>query len=317
MINFRFHLVSLTAVFLALAMGIAMGATVVDRALVDQLEHQLNGVERRTVRTNAANGKLQDSLQEWERFADQSADQLVEGRLAGLPVLLVAVQGTDRRTVETLRQTIVAADASLQGTVWLTDRFLLRRNDDMVALAAALGSAPSNEATDHQAAIDSKDALQRLAVERLAVAWRGDLTANPLGPLRDSRFVEFQPPTGTADVDPATVPAPETRVVLVSSGTAPEMNLAVGLPLVRRLVRQPPPRLVAVDAQPLTPGAVTAPFVGRLRSRPELAGALSTVDAAGDFRSRIAVVLALAELGKGRTGHYGQGPGAQRLVPGP
>ena len=32
MINFRFHLVSLIAVFLALALGVVMGATVIDRA---------------------------------------------------------------------------------------------------------------------------------------------------------------------------------------------------------------------------------------------------------------------------------------------
>ena len=44
MINFRFHLVSLTAVFLALGIGIAVGATVVDRATVDFLETRLKGV---------------------------------------------------------------------------------------------------------------------------------------------------------------------------------------------------------------------------------------------------------------------------------
>ncbi|HUQ40378.1 MAG TPA: copper transporter [Acidimicrobiales bacterium] len=306
MINFRFHLVSLTAVFLALAMGIAMGATVVDRALVDTLEQQLNGVERRTVRTNAANQRLEGDVASWERFAAQSGDQLVDGRLAGLPVLLVAVEGADRRVVEAVRQSIVAADASLQATVWLSERFLLARPEDVVALATALGSDAARP-----------EVLQRQATDRLATAWSGDLAANPLGPLRDARFVEVQAPPGAPDADPATVPATGTRIVLVSSGTPAEMNLAVGLPLARRLGRQPPPRLVAVDAEPAAVTGAVAPFVGRLRGRPELAGALSTVDSAGDFRSRVAVVLALAELGSGRTGHYGQGPGANRLVPEP
>ena len=40
MLNFRFHVVSLVAVFLALAIGIIMGSTVIDRALVDTLEEQ-------------------------------------------------------------------------------------------------------------------------------------------------------------------------------------------------------------------------------------------------------------------------------------
>ena len=43
--------------------------------------------------------------------------------------------------------------------------------------------------------------------------------------------------------------------------------------------------------------------------------AVSTVDDLEDFRGRAATVLALADLGAGRVGHYGLGPGADRLVP--
>ena len=44
MINFRFHIVSLIAVFLALALGIVMGATVVNRAIVDRLNRHSDGL---------------------------------------------------------------------------------------------------------------------------------------------------------------------------------------------------------------------------------------------------------------------------------
>ena len=47
MINFRYHLVSLTAVFLALAAGITIGAGVVDRATVTRIEGQLRNVDSR------------------------------------------------------------------------------------------------------------------------------------------------------------------------------------------------------------------------------------------------------------------------------
>ena len=42
MINFRFHIVSLIAVFLALALGVVMGSTVIDRAIVDGLHDRID-----------------------------------------------------------------------------------------------------------------------------------------------------------------------------------------------------------------------------------------------------------------------------------
>ncbi|MBV9932696.1 MAG: copper transporter, partial [Actinobacteria bacterium] len=82
MINFRYHLVSLTAVFLALAIGIAMGATVVDQATVKLLRSQLDSVRTRANNTNTQNDALRAEVSRWRRFADQG-DELVRGVLAG------------------------------------------------------------------------------------------------------------------------------------------------------------------------------------------------------------------------------------------
>ncbi|HYH28079.1 MAG TPA: copper transporter, partial [Actinomycetota bacterium] len=46
MISFRFHLVSLVAVFLALGLGILAGTTVLDRQIVSQLERQTDRLSR-------------------------------------------------------------------------------------------------------------------------------------------------------------------------------------------------------------------------------------------------------------------------------
>src|ERR671918_510521 len=45
MINFRFHIVSLTAVLLALGIGLVLGTTFLDDATVDELKDQLEGLE--------------------------------------------------------------------------------------------------------------------------------------------------------------------------------------------------------------------------------------------------------------------------------
>src|ERR687893_1776051 len=109
MISFRFHIVSLTAVFLALAIGIAVGASVVDRATVDTIEDQLRGVQRRAEATNRENDELRSRLGQWDRFGEQGGEELVRGRLQNVPVLLVTVQGIDRKPIEDIRSALVAA----------------------------------------------------------------------------------------------------------------------------------------------------------------------------------------------------------------
>jgi len=57
-------------------------------------------------------------------------------------------------------------------------------------------------------------------------------------------------------------------------------------------------------------------FVGLLRG--DIASArLSTVDNLESAMGQTAVVLALEDLGVPRFGHYGVGPGAQRVLPAP
>ena len=46
MINFRFHLVSLIAVFLALGLGILVGSTVIDQKIVNRLDTEIDSVRK-------------------------------------------------------------------------------------------------------------------------------------------------------------------------------------------------------------------------------------------------------------------------------
>ena len=60
MINFRFHVVSLIAIFLALALGVVIGAGVIDRGIVDTLDTRLDRVEAKSERINDDNDRLTD-----------------------------------------------------------------------------------------------------------------------------------------------------------------------------------------------------------------------------------------------------------------
>lgn len=306
MINFRFHIVSLTAIFLALGIGIAVGATVVDRATVDFLETRLKGVEARLDTTDTQNAKLATELERWSVFAEQARDESVSGRLEGVPVLVFGVQGMDRRPVEDLRRSLTAAGAALQGTVWFTSKLALDNDEDADALAELLGIAPRNGG-----------AVRRSMINLLAAELAGQTATGLLAKLREAAFVEIEP--AIEGVDPAAAAVDATRFVVASDERADVPNEDLAVPFAGQLAESARARVLAVESGrepdgPRRPG-VRAVFVGPLRTDEQVAPLLSTVDDLEDFRGRFAAVYALRDLGGGKVGHYGVGPGASRQVP--
>ncbi|HZN16056.1 MAG TPA: copper transporter [Acidimicrobiales bacterium] len=304
MVSFRFHLVSLTAVFLALAIGIAMGATVVDRATVSLLESRLDTVKRHSDETNQQNDQLRAEVNRWNQFAGQTGDQLLAGRLSGVSVVVVVVEGSDKGSLDAMRQSLVAANATLQGTLWLNAKLALRDNDDVTALRT-LTDAPTARPAD----------LRRLVASQVAAALTSTTALAPLGALVDKGYARAEAPGG-ATVGPANLTTAAARFVVVADGKAAAPNNELAQPLVDELARLAPSRVVGAeagrDAKPGSP-AVRAQFVGLLRGEPDLKA--STVDDLDIYVGRVAVVLALRQMSDGRLGHYGVGTGATRLIP--
>lgn len=142
MINLRYHIVSITAVFLALGIGLTLGTSFLDRVTVDTLKQQLDDVEARVQATDAENSALSDEvgqLLERDRGLADGLDRLVDERLAGVPVLVLATEGTDREHLTRLVDLLSASGAEVAGTWWFTDRWSLDDDDEVQALADVLG----------------------------------------------------------------------------------------------------------------------------------------------------------------------------------
>ena len=86
MINFRFHLVSLVSVFLALAIGLATGASIVNQGLVRAQKSQLSRLETRLRERGQQVDDARASADRWQRFAVDSESRAVQGRLRATPV---------------------------------------------------------------------------------------------------------------------------------------------------------------------------------------------------------------------------------------
>ena len=100
MISFRFHVVSITAVFLAIAIGVVVGTTYVDGAVVDGLRNRIDSVEGNLDDRRAENDRLESELGLASSYIEASAPFAVTDRLIDVPVLLVAARGVDETVVE-------------------------------------------------------------------------------------------------------------------------------------------------------------------------------------------------------------------------
>ncbi len=104
MINFRFHLVSIVAVFLALAVGVVMGYGVLGQPTVDTLQNRIDTVEANAESRRKDNDELRAALDLANEAADQSSPFSVTDRLTDVPATVLAVRGVDEdavnRTVE-------------------------------------------------------------------------------------------------------------------------------------------------------------------------------------------------------------------------
>src|SRR4051812_1132321 len=106
MINLRYHIASITAVFLALAIGVALGGTFLDNYTVDQLNSNISGAEARIHKTDGENAALRRQI---AHAADNDKaltllgiQSLYRDRLTDKPVLLVTSDGVDKASLDTL-----------------------------------------------------------------------------------------------------------------------------------------------------------------------------------------------------------------------
>lgn len=312
MINFRFHLVSLVAVFLALAIGVVMGSTVIDRAIVDGLRARIDDVEKRADARRKENLELEKRLEALEAYADQAAPHLVGGRLDRLPVAVVAVRGVDGGAVRSTTETLRAAGAVVPGVVWIEPSFALADADARTRLGWAVGN-PFHQGDDlREAAIE---ALGR----RLAVGPPGGVpslvpSGDVLVALGEAGFLAFEVLSG-AELDVARYPQPGSRLLVIDGSQGRVETAMVALPLVRAMAEMGATVALAEVFRPSESGPARGAVVRGVRDDQELAARVATVDDLDESRGRAALALAVEELGQGRAGHYGQGPGATRQLP--
>jgi Copper transport outer membrane protein, MctB len=312
MINFRFHLVSLIAVFLALGLGILVGSTVVDQVIVDRLDTEIKNVRHDSNVANAQSTQLKNELAQSNDFLKRSAEFLVQDRLQDVPVAIVADKGVDGGSVRALLTMLRDAGAISPGILWLDDAWKLESSKDLDALHRVTNTEGTDAATR---AVALEEIVHRFSGP-VATTRRG---AKPppdiLETLRTAGFIDFTDGNSSAL---AKFPTRAARVLEVT-GTDSHL-LASGMPsvLAQSLAGAHVPAVVAevYDDHNQAPSApARGSSLAAIRGDANLASQVSTLDDGETLAGETTAVLALEQIANGTVGHYGYGQGARRPLP--
>ncbi|HXV92853.1 MAG TPA: copper transporter [Pseudonocardia sp.] len=300
MVSFRYHALSLAAVFLALAVGVVLGASGVSDRLLSAVSAERDDLGAQVGTLTAERDELAAAQRASDEFARRVGPAAVRDLLSGQTVVLVT-----------------GADAAAEDRDALVD--LLAQSGAQVTGEVALTEAVGDPAR--------ADQLRELTARLLpsgaqlpAAADTGSLTGGLLGGvLLAGDQAEGTPEeaqavlTGLATagfVRPGDVPAPAGLALVLTGGALGGPDAADAAAVHARL---------AAELDRAGGGAVLAGrdgsagatgAVGVARAEPAIAGALSTVDDVHRGSGRVSAVLALREQLDGRSGSYGTGTGA-------
>lgn len=305
MISFRQHVVTIVAIFLALALGMLAGSAFIQPRLVEQLRAQVEDQRRTMDDLRAQVGELRDRLAAERAFNDVALGHLTQGRLLGQRVVVVAQEGLDEDALSEARRALEEAGAT---PVVLVARGTLAPEDAdaQAALAELLGRPDADPAE-----------LPVLAARALAERLASDVRREP----RDEELLRvllgegYLAPAdaGLSDEVLAEVGGSRQVVLVLAGGANPDPPMppeVFAVPLAERLAE------LGLPVAAGEPAETAVPFVELLRrAGPE---GLVTVDDVDESRGGAALVLGLQRLIlTGEGGDYGVEDGSAPLPPPP
>lgn len=308
MIDFRYHVVSIVAIFLALATGIALGAGPLDDEISGGL---VNEAERDRAEEEE---ELRSDLEEasavadyHEEFAEAVAPTVLDDRLGNHSVMLLTLPDADADTVDALGADVERTGATVAGEVAVSEDLL----------------DPANRTTAQSLATQVLDGVEGIPPLRDATSYqivgfavgRGLLTTVEGGAGLDAKAQEIRSAfEGAGFLSYEGEPSTRGTLLLVVAGSphgTPEPGVDE---LMSSLVgAMDSVAMGSVVAGP-TDAAEDGGAVSAVRDN-DAGDTVSTVDVAQIAAGRVATMLALAEQVAGETGQYGIGDGTDSSVP--
>ena len=307
MIDFRYHLVSLISVFLALAVGVVLGAGPLQNSLGTALNDQVTALRENRNATQAKLEQTETAVNERDSYITQAATSLLPGTLASKNVAMVLLPEAKAEDADAITTQLKNAGATVTGRVSLTSTWvdLSREN---------YRSTFSGQVQGHLGGTNSKDANGILG-EALAKA----LTANDDSSrvLMDMLSVTVDK-SGTPFISVDSTPAAAAEMIVVV-GPRPQASSGKGATVEASRGEDPKAWAKALEG---TAGRAPTVVVGSADGDGGVVGIIrsekakvTTIDSVGQVAASVSTPLALASTRAGTTGHYGFDKGAEAVMP--
>lgn len=300
MIDFKQFLTTIAAIFLALAVGVALGAGPLKGTADEQLRINAESLSKdkdglqKQILADQAQTKYQDS------FADAVSPKLVAGRLTERKVAIVTLPGANSASTKAITTLVDEAGGTVTGTITVQSKFFDPTQAQFV-------DGVTTQSADAVSATDVAIPATATGYERTGYVLARALVSKGNGASQDASAKTIL----AAFKDAGLIKAPDklerASLVVVIAGPAPaaaeldgvDPTAAIGLMLgldasCEGTVVAGPPEAAADNGT-----------IALIRSDDDAKKVVSTVDQAQLPAGRVSAIFALVEQVDGKTGHYG------------
>jgi hypothetical protein len=301
-IDFRYHLVSIVAVFLALAIGIVLGSTELQGNTIDVLRSSSNSLKNQLDQTQAERTTLQQELGNNLTFLATAEPRLLANELPGDRIVLVTEPGASSTVISGVKQAATEAGATVTGEVAIQPKFndlsgttqssLAQINSDMATTDGTSLATPSNEQT-----LDQQQAAQLIGTAILATTTAGETTG--ISTADATTLLGAYAQAGYITITPA-VTNRATLAVIVTPDTAPaDGQNDPGTQVLLAIAQEFAGESAATVVVGSTAGSAAGSPIAALRAS-SVASLVSTVDNADSIIGQVSTIWALAQQLRGQ-----------------
>ncbi|HEV7210811.1 MAG TPA: copper transporter [Blastococcus sp.] len=311
MIDFRYHLVSLIAVFLAVALGIVIGTTQLNGPVLSNLQTQVTALQKDKRSLEATSNGLKAQVNTSDAFEQAVAPALVKGTLTGRRVLLViAGDQVAQDTVDQVTTLVGKAGGTLSGSIRLMPQYSDPATENALQSYVTGPGRPAGIVLPTVS--DTGKLVASLLAQVLMVPAHG---ATPSSADVSTVLAGLSALKVLSQESSSVTPA--DYAVVLTSGTFQGGDAAARTTKLADLATA----LDAAGRGSVVAGDVAAAgktgLIGVVRADPTLSAAVSTVDNVDTAAGQISTVLALGPEGRGTSGKYGSGQDTQPAPPVP
>ena len=307
MISMRYHIVSLAAIFLALALGIVLGATKISSPILAGLQSDKTDLSSQNDTLSTDNTSLTARVSSDDKFATSVASLSVRGTLPNATVVLITTADADPSDRDAVLSLLDRAGAKVTAQIQLTANFAdPSYADDLRTLSArVLPTGAKLPAVSQVGAVAGGLLGSVLLTDKAGkTVVKTDQATAALSAFASGGFLQA---SGTV--------APGRLVIILTGGAVTggsEADKAAAIADLATQLKQSAGGVVVAGSSG-SDGATGT--VGVIRANTASAAVVTTVDNVDTASGRLATVLGLVEQNGGGVGRYGFAASAQAQIP--